>query len=125
MRTTLNFILCLFFVVFMQLSSGSTTVEALTERSMIVNHEVRNQDLFIECIVPHFNFTKEKSTSKNIDGEGLLLLYINGEKVDEIHKAAFVVKGLPQGKHTIKLVLAHNDQTPYDDLEQEFEVEIP
>jgi hypothetical protein len=90
---------------------------------MVVNHKIINGDLYIECIVPNFNFTQNENGKKS--GEGHLVLFINGTKVDEIHRAAFILKDLPPGTHTIKVQVVHNDNSPYKSLEKEILVEIP
>jgi hypothetical protein len=91
--------------------------------AMTVNHKIINGDLYIECIVPHFNFTQKQSGKKN--GDGHLVLYVNGTKVDDIHRAAFILKDLPSGKHTIKVQVVNNENTPYKKLAEEIEVVIP
>ncbi|WP_181536592.1 hypothetical protein [[Anoxybacillus] calidus] len=91
------------------------------ERTMNVKHQVRGTDVFIECIVTNFSFKSGKR--KKVDGEGHVNLYVNGQKVDEVSTAAFILKGLPKGKHVIRLELVHNDSSKYG-LHHEFEVNI-
>jgi hypothetical protein len=40
-------------------------------------------------------------------------LYVDEKKTDEIHTAAFIIKGLEKGTHTISLELLHNDSSKY------------
>jgi hypothetical protein len=106
----------------------SDTLEAVAKnekRSLSVKHEVKGKDVYIECYVPNFHFSQENVGKRNKDGEGHIHLYLNGEKITKIYKAAFIVKGLPSGKHKIKIEIAHNNHTPYDKLDEELEVEIP
>nr|WP_245934696.1 hypothetical protein [Anoxybacillus vitaminiphilus] len=91
------------------------------ERTMNVKHQVRGTDVFIECIVTNFSFKSGKR--KKVDGEGHVDLYVNGQKVNEVSTAAFILKGLPEGKHVIRLELVHNDSSKYG-LYHEFEVNI-
>jgi hypothetical protein len=91
------------------------------ERSMNVKHQVRGSDVFIECIVTKFSFKSGKR--KKADGEGHIDLYLNGKKIAEVSTAAFIVRGLPKGKHIIRLELVHNDSSKYG-LHHEFEVNI-
>ncbi|OZM58479.1 hypothetical protein CIB95_02615 [Lottiidibacillus patelloidae] len=104
------------------------TVEAVAKnekRSLSIKHEVKGHDVYIECYVPNFHFSKENVGKRNKDGEGHIHLYLNGEKITKIYKAAFIVKGLPSGKHKLKIEIAHNNHTPYDKLYEELEVKIP
>jgi hypothetical protein len=97
-------------------------ISSHSERTLHVKHQVRGKDVFIECIVNEFTFKKGKRNK--VEGEGHIDLYLNGQKMNEIFTAAFVVKGLPTGKHTIHLELVHNDSSKYG-LSHEFEVNIP
>jgi hypothetical protein len=94
-----------------------------SNQNITVKHKVVNGDVYIECFVPNFSFTQKGQNSKK-NGEGHLLLYINGSKVDEIYRAAFIVKDLPAGKHKIKVEVVHNDSSPYNGLKKELEIEI-
>lgn len=87
-----------------------------------VQHEVKGNDVYIECIVSNFTFNKENESHQ--EGEGHLILYIDGQKVDELFQPAFIAKGLPSGTHRIKLEFVRNDRQPYG-LVEEFSVVIP
>ncbi|WP_238583564.1 hypothetical protein [Anoxybacteroides amylolyticum] len=86
-----------------------------------VKHEVRGKDVFVECVIDRFSFTKGVQRKKG--GEGHIDVYVNGQKVTEVFTAAFVVRGLPPGKHVMRLELVHNDATKYG-IFHEFEVNI-
>lgn len=86
-----------------------------------VKHEVRGKDVFVECVIDRFSFTKGVHRKK--EGEGHIDVYVNGQKVTEVFTAAFVVRGLPPGKHVVRLELVHNDATKYG-VFHEFEVNI-
>jgi hypothetical protein len=92
------------------------------QRSIDVKHQIKANDVYVECIVSNFTFTKDKE--KNVDGEGHIELFLNGEKVDEISTAAFIIKELPFGNHTIRLELVHNNSMKYN-ISQDFKVSIP
>jgi hypothetical protein len=107
--------------------SDTNAVEVTAQdqtRSLTVRYDVKDNNVFVECIVPNFNFSKENVNTKAKDGEGHIHLFVNGKKVTKIYKAAFIIKGLPKGKHQIKIEVAHNNHTPYEGLVEEFEVEI-
>lgn len=105
--------------------SNEKTIEAMAsqnkQRSFEVKHHVKARDVYVECIVSNFKFTKGKKV--NSEGEGHIDLYLNDKKVDEIYTAAFIAKELPTGKHTIRVELVNNDSTTYN-LSKEFEVTI-
>ncbi|MBU8907141.1 hypothetical protein [Desertibacillus haloalkaliphilus] len=94
------------------------------KRTMKVNHEVKDKDVYVDCIVSDFTFSEERAGGSHVDGEGHIHLFVDDKRVDSIYQAAFIIKGLPTGNHTIKLELAKNDHTSYG-LEEEFEVSIP
>jgi len=97
-------------------------VAAPVAQTLHVKHEVRGKDIFVECVVDHFSFKKGVHDKK--EGEGHIDVYVNGQKVNEVFTAAFVVRGLPSGKHIVRLELVHNDSTKYG-VAHEFEVNIP
>ncbi|MBA2874110.1 hypothetical protein HNR31_000880 [Anoxybacillus caldiproteolyticus] len=81
---------------------------------MHVKHEIKGKDVFVECIVTGFTFQK---------GAGHIDVYLNGKKINEVFTAAFVIRGLPTGKHTIRLELV-DDGGRKSSLSHEFEVNI-
>ncbi|WP_017753602.1 hypothetical protein [Calidifontibacillus oryziterrae] len=98
-------------------------VSQYNKNLMSVKEFVKGNDVFVECVISDFTFSKRDGTKKNKQGYGFLQLYLNGKKIDNIYTAAFIIKGLPIGKHQIKLELVNNDGTPYG-IEHNFEVEI-
>ncbi|AGT31410.1 hypothetical protein M493_05560 [Geobacillus genomosp. 3] len=81
-----------------------------------VKHEVKGNDIFIECFAVQFPFRKG-------DGGGHINVYLNGQKMTEVYTAAFIVRGLPSGKHVIRLELVYNDGKAAG-MAHEFEVTI-
>ena len=111
-------------VLIEEIAGQSSTVPVMSQarqRVMNVKHEIRGSDLYIECIVANFSFKSGKG--EKVDGEGHINVYLNGQKVDEVSTAAFVIKGLPTGKHRVRLELVHNDSSQYG-ISHEFEVNI-
>ncbi|MFC0297603.1 hypothetical protein [Geobacillus jurassicus] len=82
-----------------------------------VKHEVKGSDVFIECVAVQFPFRKGS-------GGGHVNVYVNGQKMTEVYTAAFIVRGLPSGKHTIRLELVYNDGKATG-IVHEFDVVIP
>ncbi len=99
----------------------NTSVAQTNLSAVKINHHVKGRDVYIECIIPGFTFNRSGSGRK--DGEGHIHVYLNGKKLKEEHKAAFVLKELPIGKHEIKLKFVHHDHTPYN-YSKRFSVEI-
>lgn len=94
-------------------------VESAAKDPFFVRHQVKGRDIFVECIVQDVSFRKQSSKEK-----GKILLYVNGKKKDEIHSAAFIVKGLPSGKHRIGLKLIKGNSAEASS-KREFIVVIP
>lgn len=92
----------------------------ISNESMSVKQEVRGNDVYVECVISNFTFSKRDEKAK---GSGFIQLYLNGQKIDDIYTAAFIIKGLPLGNHLIKLELVQNDGTPYG-INHEFEVKV-
>ncbi len=93
------------------------------DERLIVNYEVKDQDIYVECFVKDFSFNREDIGSVKKEGEGHIHLYINGNKVDSIFQSSFIIKSLPSGTYNIKLELVHNDYTPYG-ISEEFEITL-
>ena len=79
---------------------------------LTIKHHVRNQDVYVECYIPHFTF-KEKGGNKR-NGEGHIDVFVDGKKVNEMNTAAFIIKGLEKGVHEMRLEVIHNDSSSYD-----------
>lgn len=94
------------------------------KRLLTVNHEVKGTDVYVECIIDQFTFAKEKAGKNHVDGEGHIQLFVDGQRVDSIYQAAFIIKGLPSGEHTIKIELVKNNYDLYE-ISEEFTVQIP
>lgn len=82
-----------------------------------VKHDVKGNNVLVECIATGFPFQNGK------DG-GHVNVYVNGKKVDEVYTAAFMLRGLPTGKHVVRLELVYNDGK-ITGLSHEFTVMIP
>ncbi len=79
-----------------------------------VKHYIKGKNVFIECIVKGASF-REK--------EAKIIVYLDGEKKEEVNHAAFILKGLKPGKHHIKLVLQKEESTKASAY-KEFNIEI-
>ncbi|MBM6618578.1 hypothetical protein [Bacillus suaedaesalsae] len=99
------------------------TNQPINEQAVTVRHKVKKKDVYVEVVVNGFTFSSKES-KKHVQNEGYLKVYLNGSQIDEIHQAAFILKGLPTGKHMLKLELVRNDASSYG-VQKEMEVVIP
>lgn len=90
-------------------------------RTMSVRYHVKEGRVYVELFIPNFTFSNSQKGKK--DGEGYLILTIDGEKKKKINSAAFIIDGLSEGKHVIQLELYHHDHTRYH-LKKQFTIDI-
>ncbi len=90
-------------------------------REFMVKHHVRNGKLYIETYTPSIHFSENESVHQK--GEGHLHVVIDGRHPVDVYKAAFIIKNLPKGKHTVRIQLAKNDHGLYGE-EKVLQVEI-
>lgn len=104
--------------------TGDEAVETLKtslKRSMIVHQHVKGQNVYVECIINNFSFSASEQNAQ--EGKGYLQLYVDGKKSNVVSQAAFIIKNLPAGKHTIKLELMKNKTESYG-ISETFEVSV-
>lgn len=89
------------------------------QKDFLVEHHVRGSNVYIECIIPNISLRENSQENK-----GKIILYVDNKKVREISTAAFIVKGLSNGTHHIRIDVVKLDNSPYK-LSKEFQVEIP
>ncbi|TLS37654.1 hypothetical protein [Pseudalkalibacillus caeni] len=87
-----------------------------SHQKMTVNHSVRGNSVFIECIIPNFSFSSKHDRS-------YLTLYVDGKKVKQTNRAAFILKNMPIGKHALSLELFHQNGKSYG-IKRDFSVTI-
>ncbi|MFC3882701.1 hypothetical protein ACFOU2_04000 [Bacillus songklensis] len=97
------------------------TLKSSSNRSMIVHQHVRGNNVYVECIVNNFSFAETGQNTQ--DGKGYLQLYVDGKRMEPISQAAFIIKNLAPGKHTIQLELMKSSKKSYG-LSKTFEVVI-
>ncbi|NMH72715.1 hypothetical protein HF078_06490 [Bacillus sp. RO2] len=98
------------------------TISTTKDISMTLHHSVKDQDLYLECIItPNFKFKENSKTKK--DGEGQVVVYVDNKKWGSFAKGAFILKGVPKGEHKLTVKLLHNDESEYG-IEQSIQVEI-
>lgn len=80
-----------------------------------VSHQVKGNDVYVECRIKNISFRNNLA---------LLVLTIDGKKMNEINHPAFIIKGLQKGTHQIKLeIMKKNEKNPT--ATREFKVTIP
>jgi hypothetical protein len=110
---------CVPVVGFSQALQENVSAKENTE-PVILNHRVKGSDVFIECLIPNFSFDDGNTTKEY---HGYLDVYLDGEKYQTVDRAAFVVRNLPEGKHSIRLDIMREDGGRYLSL-KEMKVEI-
>ncbi|ABO66337.1 MULTISPECIES: hypothetical protein [Geobacillus] len=112
---------CVMLLLVPAIGGPAATSAALHEPSagglLEVKHQVQGNDVLIECFAAQFPFRKG-------NGGGHINVYVNEQKVTEVYTAAFIVRGLPSGKHVIRLELVYNDGK-VTGMTHEFDVDIP
>ncbi|WP_270181758.1 hypothetical protein [Alkalihalobacillus sp. CinArs1] len=83
--------------------------------TVVVHHKVKGSNVFVECLIPNFTFDDRKETSEH---KGYIDVYLNGKKYQTEHKAAFIVQGLPEGKHMLRLDIMRPDGGRYLSLKE-------
>lgn len=98
--------------------SVETMLHEDKKQEFYVKHHVRGNNVYVECYIPSFSFSKTNTTK-----EGYMNLYIDHKKIDKITTAAFIVKGLSAGYHNIKLeiIRPHSNENHWS---KEFQVHI-
>lgn len=90
------------------------------EAAFLVQHHLDGNNLFIECYVKGVTFRDDSS----LKDRGKIIVYINGKKQTEVQSAAFILKGLPSGKHHIRLEIVSLENKQFH-LEKQFSVTVP
>ena len=96
----------------------SAAMVDVSDQNFSVKTFVKGDDVYIECYVRDYRFTQ--SNKKELH---LLLYQLMGKNIVMRKTAAFILKDLSNGKHTIKLELV-NENGEKIGLKKEFEVHI-
>ncbi len=93
-----------------------------TSLSMTVRHMISNNNVFVECYVPGFEFTEESGQNKQKKGH--LRISVDHQKPYPVYKAAFIIKELPKGTHHIAVTLVDTKGKALKGLNKEITVTI-
>jgi hypothetical protein len=89
--------------------------------SLYVQTKTKGNNVFVECILTGVSFRQSDQQDRKV---GKLVIWLDGKKTKEVNSAAFIIKGLPPGEHTVKLEVVDLKNVPYG-VTQEFLVNIP
>jgi hypothetical protein len=89
--------------------------------SFQVNHETKNKQVLVECVVSGISFRDSNHPGQKV---GKIIIWIDGQRKSEEAQAAFIIKGLSPGSHKIGLEVVNLQNESYG-LRKEFVVNIP
>lgn len=88
--------------------------------SLFVQSETKGNNVFVECILTGISFREADHSKQKI---GKMIVWIDGQKKQEVTSAAFIIKGLSPGNHKLKLEVVNLNNESYG-LMKEFSVNI-
>jgi hypothetical protein len=77
--------------------------------------------VFVECVLSGISCRQSEQNDRKV---GKLVIWLDGKRTKEVNSAAFIIKGLPPGEHSVKLEVVDLKNVPYG-VTQEFLVNIP
>jgi hypothetical protein len=89
--------------------------------SLYVQSRIKGNNVFVECILSGISFRQSEQHERKV---GKLVIWLDGKRTKEVNSAAFIIKGLPPGEHSVKLEVVDLKNVPYG-VTQEFLVNIP
>jgi hypothetical protein len=89
--------------------------------SLTVQSRTKGNNVFVECILSGISFRQSEQNDRKV---GKLVIWLDGKRTKEVNSAAFIIKGLPPGEHSVKLEVVDLKNVPYG-VTKEFLVNIP
>ncbi|MDF2789067.1 MAG: hypothetical protein K0S80_2165 [Neobacillus sp.] len=119
-------ILSIFFVGILSGFQESTVLAKVSEYSektpsLHVQSRTKGNNVFVECVLSGISFRQSEQNDRKV---GKLVIWLDGKRTKEVNSAAFIIKGLPPGEHSVKLEVVDLKNVPYG-VTQEFLVNIP
>jgi hypothetical protein len=106
---------------FMHKKVVSASMQAPTETpSLLVHYHTKGDNLLVECIVTGISFREQDQSQQKI---GKMIVWLDGKKKQDVSAAAFIMKGLSNGNHQLKVELVNLQNKPYG-LSKEFNINI-
>lgn len=90
----------------------------MPDQDFSVKSFIRGNDVYVECYVKEYRFSK--TNEKELV---TITVSLDGKKYSEQTTAAFIVKDVPNGNHTLKLDIV-NENGEKTGLTKEFKVHI-
>lgn len=78
-----------------------TSVTTGQKKDLQITYTIKNNDLYVECFPRDYSFRKEGKIKDKLEGE--VSVFIDGERVDKMKSASFILKDLSVGEHKIKV----------------------
>lgn len=119
-------ILSIFFVGILSGFQESTVLAKVSEYSektpsLHVQSRTKGNNVFVECVLSGISFRQSEQNDRKV---GKLVIWLDGKRTKEVNSAAFIIKDLPPGEHSVKLEVVDLKNVPYG-VTQEFLVNIP
>ncbi|MEH7493272.1 hypothetical protein [Neobacillus niacini] len=119
-------LLSIFFVGILSGFQESTVLAKVSEYSektpsLHVQSRTKGNNVFVECVLSGISFRQSEQNDRKV---GKLVIWLDGKRTKEVTSAAFIIKGLPPGEHSVKLEVVDLKNVPYG-VTQEFLVNIP
>jgi hypothetical protein len=89
--------------------------------SFFVQSKTKGNNVYVECILSGISFRESDQNGQKV---GKLIIWLDGKKTQEVNSAAFIIKGLPPGKHEVKLEVVDLKNKSYG-ITNVFLVNIP
>jgi hypothetical protein len=119
-------ILSIFLVGILSGFQSSTALSDYSEYSEVnpsffVQSKTKGNNVYVECILSGISFRESDQNGQKV---GKLIIWLDGKKTQEVNSAAFIIKGLPPGKHEVKLEVVDLKNKSYG-ITNVFLVNIP
>lgn len=113
-----------FSLVTLKDGAGGSVSAVVPTPELHVEHKVSGEKLFLSFRLKHFDLQKSPINAKAVYGAGHIQLLIDGVKVANIYKSAYVYPTLSPGQHSVVVQLAHHDGSTYG-ITKPFTIDVP
>ncbi|SDH90011.1 hypothetical protein [Alteribacillus bidgolensis] len=96
-------------------------MKGIESEDWTLQYKLKNKDLYLECVIPDFSLAKKEK-----GGDGYLLVQMNGQEAAKMNQAAFIMKSLPPGEHTIDIrPVSYDGKSKAETISFEIEIAGP
>ncbi|MCK0470636.1 hypothetical protein MW695_04510 [Alkalihalobacillus sp. APA_J-10(15)] len=103
---------------------GDINIDKGNPLNLDVNYNLKDNQLYVECLLSGFSFGQNEVGSLHQDNEGHLRIYLNDEHIATLFERAFYLKNLPNGEHEVLVQVVQNDHTPYNGVDEVITISI-